>query len=335
MKKILYIGNNLKGSNPTTFKQLSELLGELELDVYGYSHHKIILLRLVHMCWGVLKHRDASFVLIDTYSTLNFYYALIISQLARLCSIPYIPILHGGHLPSRFLKNPRLCRILFSKASQIVTPSLYLKEFFEKQQFQTILIPNAIDLNNYPFKKRTQVHPTLLWVRAFDEIYNPLMAVEVLSLLKRSYPSTTLCMIGPDKDGSMVAVQKRAESLGVTEALEITGFLTKEAWLSKAQNFDIFINTTTIDNTPVSVIEAMALGLPVVSTNVGGMPYLIDSYKNGILVANNNAIEMVAAIEELLNNAQLVENITMEAKHKIANFDVSMVKQQWNKLVGS
>jgi glycosyltransferase involved in cell wall biosynthesis len=333
LKKIVYIGNNLPSTNPTTFKQLIALLKELGFRVYGYSHKKMSFVRLIHMCWGIIKHRKATYVLIDTYSTLNFYYALITSQIARLFHISYIPIVHGGNLPKRLLKNPRLSHLLFSNATKIVTPSLYLKDAFEKMQLQTILIPNAIAIQKYHFKKRAQLQPKLLWVRAFDQIYNPLLAVEVLALLKNKFPQASLCMIGPDKDGSIQEVKKKATLLGVADALEITGLLSKEEWIIKAAAYDIFLNTTNIDNIPVSVIEAMALGLPVISTDVGGMPYLIDSYKNGILVPSNNAVKMMDAIEELLHNPLLVTKITLEAKKRILNYDTKKVQQQWKNLL--
>ena len=333
MRRILYIGNNLKESNPTTLRQLSKILTEVSFEVTIYSTKKNRFLRLLAMCFGVLKHRNFDYLLLDSYSTYNFYYALIVSQLARLFSMRYIPILHGGNLPNRLIHNPWFSNLLFKSAYINVAPSNYLLNEFKQNGFRTIFIPNAIDTRNYEFKKRTKVQPKLLWVRAFDEIYNPLMAIKVLSLLKEKYPSASLCMIGPDKDGSMKDVKEKATQLGILDAIEITGLLSKEAWTDKSKDFDVFINTTTIDNIPVSVIEAMALGLPVVSTNVGGMPYLIDSYKNGILVADNDAKQMVIAIEELLKNPSLVNEITNEAKERVKDFDIEMVKQQWNNLL--
>ena len=99
------------------------------------------------------------------------------------------------------------------------------------------------------------------------------MAVKVLQQLQKQYPSATLTMVGPDKDGSLQTTKDFAKSLGIT--VNFSGQLTKEEWWELASKHDIFINTTHFDNTPVSVMEAMALGLPVVSTNVGGIPYLL------------------------------------------------------------
>ena len=83
----------------------------------------------------------------------------------------------------------------------------------------------------------------------------------------------TLAMIGPDVDGSLTKVKDLARKKNLD--VNFTGKLSKPEWINYSKDFNVFINTTNFDNTPVSVIEAMALGLPVVSTNVGGMPFLI------------------------------------------------------------
>jgi glycosyltransferase involved in cell wall biosynthesis len=333
MRKIVYVGNNLPAKNPTTLVQLSALLGESGFNVTIYSTKKNKLLRLFAMCNGVLKHRNADYLLIDTYSTTNFLYALIVSQLARLLSIKYIPILHGGNLPIRLQQNPWLSRLIFVNSYVNVAPSKYLLNKFKKRNFNTVFIPNVIAIEKYAFEERVKLQPKVLWVRAFDKIYNPLMAIKVLILLKLKYPKAKLCMVGPDKDGSMEQAKELAEQKGVLDSVEFTGILTKKAWITKAEEFDIFINTTTVDNIPVSVIEAMALGLPVVSTNVGGMPYLITDSVDGILVESNNAVMMKGEIIELLNNVDKVKKITKNARKKAEKFDAVFVKQQWINLL--
>lgn len=333
LKKLLYIGNNLKNTTPTSIILLSRMLGELGYEVYTYSKINNKLFRLFDMCFGVLKHRKADFVLVDTYSTLNFYYAFIISQLARILKIKYIPILRGGNLPFRLVQNPKLCELIFKNAFINVALSNYLLENFKRNDFKTIFIPNIINIKNYNFKERIIVEPKLLWVRAFDTIYNPEMAIKVLSVLKKTHPNASLCMVGPDKDGSLEQSKSTALKYGVQDAVEFTGLLDKKTWIERSKEFSIFINTTTVDNTPVSVLEAMALGLPVVSTNVGGIPYLINNSVNGVLVENNNELEMANAIVKLIEDP--IETLTMSknARKLVEGFDVEVVKKEWRKLL--
>src|SRR5690606_27971952 len=95
----------------------------------------------------------------------------------------------------------------------------------------------------------------------------------------------------------------------------------------------IFINTTNFDNTPVSVMEAMALGLPIISTNVGGMPFLIDSGADGILVSPNNAQAFVDAINDFIKNPSKAEMISLKAKEKVEGFDWEKLKERWIELL--
>lgn len=333
MKKILYIGNNIKASNPTTIVQLSILLKEVGFEVVTYSNKQNKGLRLLEMCIGVFQHRNARYILIDTYSTANFYFALIVSQLARVLKIAYIPILHGGNLPKRLHRNPLLSKLIFKNSYLNVAPSRYLKNVFEKQDFKTVFIPNMIHLNDYEFKARIPKDPKLLWVRAFDKIYNPEMAIQVLFELKKTHANAMLCMVGPDKDGSLASVQQKASQLGVLDSVEFTGLLSKKVWVEKSKFFDIFINTTNVDNTPISVIEAMALGLPVISTNVGGLPYLIKHGGNGFLVAENDAEAMASSIIDLMQQSEKIKEITTNARKTVNEFDVEIVQQQWINLL--
>ena len=94
----------------------------------------------------------------------------------------------------------------------------------------------------------------------------------------------------------------------------------------------MFINTTNVDNTPVSVIEAMALGLPVVSTNVGGIPFLLEDGVDALLVEPNDQEAMCRAIERLKSDPELVKQLTLNARKKVENFDWEVVKHQWKKL---
>lgn len=100
-----------------------------------------------------------------------------------------------------------------------------------------------------------------------------------------------------------------------------------------SDSYDIFINTTNVDNTPVSVMEAMALGLPVVSTDAGGVPFLFRNEKEGLLTEIGNTEEMVSAIERLLENNEKTESMSMAARNKALHWDWNAVAPQWKQLL--
>lgn len=335
MKRILYIGNQLHkhGYNQTSIETLGVFLADEGYILEYTSDKKNQIVRLLDMMLTTFRRAGkVNYILIDTYSTSSFWYALFCSQIARLHKTNYIPLLRGGDLPNRLKNNPYLCKLLFKNAYVNVAPSNYLLEKFKEKGFENLLfIPNSIPLEEYEFKSRTEVEPKLLWVRSFAKIYNPKMAVKVLKLIKLKYPAASLTMVGPDKDGSLIETQELAESIGLE--VNFKGKLSKKQWIALAKEHDVFINTTHFDNTPVSVIEAMALGLPVVSTNVGGIPYLLKDHENALLVDDEASDAMVEAIELLVSEAHLVQKLTHNAKSMVDSMDWQQVKLQWHKLL--
>ncbi len=281
------------------------------------------------MLLAVLVHgKTVKVVLIDTYSTQNFYFAVAVANVCRLLRVPYIPILRGGDLPNRLQRSERHCRRLFHGAKVNVAPSAYLLDAFQKEGYSNVVyIPNTIQLENYPFKLRPQLRPRLLWVRSFAEIYNPMLALRIVKSLRNKGIESTLCMIGPDKDGSMKACKEVASAEGL--AVTFTGKLSKKAWTERAAHYDIFMNTTNFDNTPVSVIEAMALGLPVISTDVGGVPYLIETGTTGILTPPNDVDAFTNAIETLLQKSEKATAMATAARAQVAEYDWEVVKEKW------
>lgn len=334
--QILYLGNQLSkhGFNKTTIETLGFQLEMEGLSIFYSSDKKSLSIRMLAMISAVFKYRKRiEYILIDTYSTKAFWYSFVCSQLARFFKIKYIPILHGGDLPNRLKTNPKLCQIMFANAYRNVAPSGYLKQAFEQKGYANIIyIPNSIEIQKYKFKKRTDFTPKLLWVRAFDLIYNPEMAVKVLFELQKTFPNASLTMVGPDKDGSLNTTKFFAESLGVT--VNFTGQLSKEAWRKLALEHDFFINTSNFDNTPVSVMEAMALGLPIVSTNVGGIPYLLNHKATALLVSANDVDQMTNSILYLITNSKNTIVMAQNARRKIEKMDWEVVKRQWIRLIG-
>ncbi len=334
-KALLYIGNNLSkhGYNQTTIETLSRGFEEMGFKVYKTSSKKNQIFRSLDMMFTTLiKAPKVAYIIIDTYSTSSFWYAFFCSQIARIFNKKYIPILHGGNLPNRLQKNPKLCNLIFKNSFTNVAPSGYLKNHFEQTGFKnTILIPNAIELKNYNYKKRELIQPNLLWVRAFAEIYNPKMAIDVLLELQKKYPNATLTMVGNDKDGSLEICKNYTYQQKVN--VSFTGKLTKQEWTKLSKNFDIFINTTHFDNTPVSVLEALALGLPVVTTNVGGIPFLLENQQTALLVNDNETNEMVKSIENLIENSQLVQNLSTNGRILVEKFDWEIVKKEWERVL--
>lgn len=332
---IVYLGNILsKGGGSVGFiETLTSRLSD-RYQVKAASAIRYKLLRLLHMLYTVLRNRmQCDVVLIDTFSTQAFWFAAILAFVCRAIRIPYICIIRGGNFPERMNGSPQAVRTLLSGAAKVVVPSEYLGQAINGVGFKTITIPNFINLEMYAFKRRESLKPRLLWVRAFNKIYNPVMAVEVLDIILKSFPEAELCMVGADNDGTLSSVKARIESLGLQKHVELTGRLPKEEWVSRSTESDIFINTTHIDNMPVSVVEALALGLPVVTTNVGGISALVSHEVTALLVKDGDVASMASEVLRLLNSRTLAVELSNNGRKLAEAFSWERVGVTWNSIL--
>jgi len=336
IKNVLYVGNLLgrHGFTPGVIETLGPLLEEEGYHVYyaGTSRKKVI--RLIEIILKVtFLGKKANYILIDTYSTTAFWFAYFAAIVARGIRVPYVPILHGGDLPRRLTNSKRASKSLFNNSYVNVAVSSYLKHEFEARGFNVVLIPNSIEISKYQFRLRNTCRPRLLWVRSFHRQYNPIMAADVLKELLKIYPQSELCMVGPDKDGSMEEFRNYVNTLGISEHVKITGLLKKEEWIKRAEDYDFFINTTNVDNTPVSVIEAMALGICVLSTNPGGIPFIIQDKINGILIEPGDFSNMAGELKKLIRNHELYKKLVMQGRSSAEKYSWESIKSLWQDLL--
>ncbi len=277
----------------------------------------------------IRKHREFRVVLIHVYSGRAFLWTLSSVYLAKILRKKIILWLHGGNLPNYYKVHPMLVDRTFAKTDKIFAPSKYLAQAFE-DKFDVEILPYELPINSYPVKVRRNTAPRLFWLRAFNAGYNPVMAVRVVHQLQKKYANTELIMAGPDNgDGSLQKTRQLAKELGVSDRIKFTGLVTKKQIKEIGSDCDIFINTTNVDNTPVSVVEAMAMGLCVISTNVGGIPFLINNEEDGLLVEANDYVGMSLACERILMNPDLSEKLSRNARKKSQMYDWSNLSKRW------
>ena len=338
---IVYLGNKLagKGKNPTSVDTLGQRLRGIYPDLVSVSSRNFFVSRLFEMWWTIFYHRNQiNFVIIDTYSTLAFHFAWTSAFICRLFSIPYIPIIHGGSFENRINKSKKTVTAYLTYAHQVVTPSAFLYKVIEKKLNLTcLIIPNSIDLSQFVSAGKVRFHhsPRIFWLRAYQELYNPLLAIEILHLLRSQYGlDAKLTMVGPDKDGSLSRVKLRVLELNLSGHVTLLEALPQSKWVNLAQECTLFLNTTTVDNTPVSLIEAMALGLPIVSSDVGGIPDLITDGREGCLYPSANApkaAELIHRLHQTPSAWQLASDFAYQKAHTM-DWEKS-IKPQWKRLL--
>ena len=333
-KNILYIGNILSksGNTPTGIEVLEPLLKQ-EFNLKCVSDKKNKINRMIDFMVSIIMNRhDCDLILIDTYSTLNFYYAFFSSILSRLFKIPYILILRGGNLENRLKFSRIFSNILFENASRLIAPSIFLKYIFKKYGYSVEVLPTPIHDDFFRIKSKQIIQPKILWVRKFHSIYNPEMAIEVLKILKDKNYDAKLTMVGPDIDGSKINCEKLARRFGILDDIEFTGLIQKKNLPKYYSDNNIFINTTNVDNAPLSVLEAMASSIVVISTQVGGIKYLLNE-NNAYLVKINDPQGMAKTIIEMLKNQETALDKISNANHDALNYKWEYLKEKWIKII--
>jgi glycosyltransferase involved in cell wall biosynthesis len=333
----LLIGNFLSATKGTrgVCEDLAVQLNAAGWTVLTASAEPGRLRRLWEMVSTVWRRRhDYSVAQVDVYSNLSFVWAEIVCALLKLIGKPYVLTLHGGSLPIFARRWPGRVRHLLHSAEVVTTPSRFLLDQMSPYHSDLLLQPNALDVSAYEFRLRDRPQPRLVWLRAFHRIYNPSLAPRVLALLAPEFPNLRLTMIGPDKDdGSLTAMKQVAAELGIKERILLSGKVPKEKISDWLDTGDIFLNTTNVDNAPVSILEAMACGLCIVSTNSGGIPYLLQDGQDALLVPPNDPQAMAAAVRRCLSDYNLAKRLSRNARRKAEEFDWSILRSRWDRLL--
>lgn len=333
---LLFIGNFLSeaGASRGVCEDLVERLRHAGWSVRAASAKHAKVPRMLEMARAVWHGRRRDDVVhVDVFSGEAFLWAAAIVFLLRSLGKPYLLTLRGGSLPKFASRWSGAVRRVLAGAHAVTVPSEFLRREMERYRSDLLLLPNPLNVSAYPFRKRERPEPRLVWLRAFHETYNPSLAPRVLALLARDFPAASLTMIGPDRgDGSLARTRAQAADLGVLDRVRFVDRIPKTTVGEHLSRADIFLNTTNVDNAPVSVLEALACGLCVVSTSVGGMPDFVRDGDEGLLVPPNDPEAMAAAVRRLLNEPGLPGRLSRRGREKAEKMDWSVVLPQWEVL---
>jgi glycosyltransferase involved in cell wall biosynthesis len=334
---VLIIGNLLSanGASRAVCADLAVRLAELGHPVTAASTRPQKALRIGDMLATTWRSRHTSEVaLVDVFSGSAFVWAESVCWLLRKMKKPFILTLHGGNLPEFARRHPARVRRLLQAATMVTSPSAYLQRALAAFREEIVNLPNPVDVVRYPFRMRGATVPRLMWLRSFHSIYNPTLAPKVLKLVREKYPEARLTMVGGDREpGMRAATLAEAGRLGVADACDLRGPVPKADVPSVLCEADIFLNTTNIDNTPVSVIEAMACGLCVVSTDVGGMRDLATHRENALLVPPGDERAMANAVLEILESNELAAQLSRNGRSLAESCDWSTILPRWEDLI--
>jgi glycosyltransferase involved in cell wall biosynthesis len=327
------IGNFLSSTSSIRFvcEDLAERFTSEGWNVIAASSRPSRPARLAEMlstAWS--RRRDYAAAQIDVYSGSAFLWAESVAALVRALGKPHVLTLHGGNLPAFARRNPGRVRRLLEGAAAVTSPSPYLARALSGFRGDIRVVPNPLELARYPFRLRSRPRPRLVWLRAFHRIYRPELAPGMLAEIVRRHPDAELTMIGPDKgDGSLEAAREAARRAGVADRVTFAGPVPKSdvpAWLDRG---DIFVNTTDVDNTPVSLLEAMACGLCVVTTDAGGIPDLVAGGRDALVVPRGDAGALARSVCRVLEDPPLAASLSRQARARAEASDSNRVFALW------
>lgn len=308
---------------------LRDLFKGAGFDAVAVSEVSNRYLRLAHILqYLVRRRREIDVVILEMYSGPSFVVQDAASLLAKALGLRLVLHLHGGGLPEFFARFPRWAERVLERADAIVAPSPFLARSVERYGRAARVVPNVLDLSRYPYKVRNRVSPRLFWMRCMHPIFNPSMAIRTLTLLRASDADATLTLAGQDK-GLLLEVKQLAVELGVADSVQFPGFLNMHGKVREGSAADVFVNTNRVDNAPVAVLEACAMGLPVVSTNVGGIADLLDHERTALLVPDDDAEAMAAAVRRLVDDPGLARRLSESGRALAERSSWESVLPQW------
>lgn len=262
-------------------------------------------------------------------SFLGFYPIILGVIIGKILNKKTIVTYHGGDLKNFLNKYSILVKYILSLADIITVPSKYLQGIFGKYSIDSIILPNIIREDNVVFKKRDIIRPYMIVTRSLEKIYNIPLVIDAFIEIKKKYKNAKLFIIG---EGSLKAkLENEVKVLGIKD-IEFVGKVKNSEIGNELNKADIFINPTTTDSFSISMFEAFACGLPVISTNVGAIPEFIKDGFNGLLIDSGDINGMINKIDLLLNDNNLSQKIIKNAYKTFKKYTWTNIKDMYYKL---
>jgi glycosyltransferase involved in cell wall biosynthesis len=228
--------------------------------------------------------------------------------IARMRGVPVVVNYRGGEAAAFLERSAHWVRWSLHAASVLVVPSGFLRDVFGRFRIDAEVLPNIVDTSRFRFMARGHHDaPHLVVTRNLEAIYDIPTALRAFATVRKSFPLARLSVAG--EGAELQRLTAMVDALGITAAVRFTGPLDREQIATLYREADILVNPSRVDNMPNSVLEALACGLPVVSTRAGGVPYLVRDGVSALLVDAGDAEAMAEAILRLLRDAELAERL--------------------------
>jgi glycosyltransferase involved in cell wall biosynthesis len=227
--------------------------------------------------------------------------------IAWLRGVPTVVNYRGGGADAFLVRQARLVRPTLAHAAAVAVPSGFLSGVFAKYGIATSIVPNIVNLDAFRPAEALPATPHLLVARNLEPIYDIATAIRAFAIVVARHAESRLTIAGsgPDRE----RLERLALELGVTAKVRFTGRLDNAALPHLYRTASVVVNASHTDNLPISLLEALAAGVPIVSTDVGGIPYVVKHETTALLVPPGDPDAMAAAILRLLGDPALARRL--------------------------
>ncbi|MDO6425489.1 glycosyltransferase family 4 protein [Thalassotalea sp. 1_MG-2023] len=258
-----------------------------------------------------LKHVDVVHIMANSGWSWHLFAAPAI-WVAHGLNKPVVLNYRGGYAQTFFEKSWFWVKPSLRKCQQILVPSAFLQQVFHQFELQAEVVPNVLDQTKfYPAEQKTvNEQPHIIVTRNLEEIYDVATAIKGFALVHQQFPQARLSVAGTGPE--LTNLQALVKRLAIESQVSFVGRLSPDEIADLYRSADVMVNTSIVDNSPNSIIESLACGTPVVSTNVGGIPTLVTDQHDAILVNIENEQAIADGVIKLLQDdafrVTLIEN---------------------------
>jgi glycosyltransferase involved in cell wall biosynthesis len=282
------------------------------------------LLPYVGQLWARLREADLVHLMANSGWSW-FLFAVPAALVARLRSVPLVVNYRGGEAETFLNGNAGAVRPIVRRAAALVVPSSFLQQVFGRFGMVATIVPNIVDLGRFrpvPADPARPVH--LIVTRNLEPIYDNATAIRAFLIVRERIPGARMTIAG--EGPSRPSLEQLARELGASDAVTFCGRMANADIPALYASADVCINASLADNMPISVLEALASGVPVVSTRVGGVPHLVEHEQTALLVEAANPQAMAEAVLRVLGDAPLRARLKAAGLEAVRRFDWASVK---------
>lgn len=282
----------------------------------------------VWQLWRAAGRAEAMHVLANSGWSWHLFAAPAI-VIGRLRGLRVIVNYRGGNAESFLAKSAKPVLMTLRMAHALVTPSSFLQRVFSGYGLTAQVVPNIVDLSRFrPSPARDfGMAPHLIVTRNLEPIYDIPTAIRAFALLRAEFPGARLTVAGSGPE--LPHLQALVAGLGLGDSVVFAGRIDNADIPALYAGADCVLNPSTVDNMPISILEAHASGVPVVSTNVGGIPDIVQDGVSALLVPAGDHEAMARAAIRVLADRPFAQRMRDAGLSSVSKYAWPVVREQW------